>query len=50
MISPRLTVLVSTAAVLLSVIEVNAEQSGIASVYSYGRAANGERVNSGARP
>jgi rare lipoprotein A len=41
------TVVVATAAILFSVIDVNA-QSGIASVYSYGRSASGERVKSGA--
>ena len=43
-----LTVLFSTCVVLLSVVDVDAGQTGIASVYSYGRAASGERVKSGA--
>src|SRR5262245_29283782 len=41
-------IVVSTAAMLLCVIDIAAAQSGIASVYGYGRAASGERVNSGA--
>src|SRR5262245_45935015 len=43
-----LIVVVSTVAILFSVIDVNAAQSGLASVYSYGRSASGERVKTGA--
>jgi rare lipoprotein A len=42
------TIVVSTAAMLHWAIDVAAAQSGIASVYGYGRAASGERVKSGA--
>ena len=48
MIPPHWKALVPIAAVLFSVIEVNAAQSGLASVYSYGRSASGERVKPGA--
>jgi rare lipoprotein A len=47
MIFPNSTVVVSTAAILFGVIDVNAAESGIASVYSYGPASGGERVKSG---
>src|ERR1700680_1926847 len=45
----KIIMAVSTFILLVGITGVaNADQSGIASVYSYGRAANGERVHAGA--
>lgn len=44
----NIIIVVSTIVVLFSTSKVNAGQSGIASVYSYGRTATGERVRASA--